>query len=90
MVNIASLDEVGEAVDHLMYRTIPVYQKFPPLLMEKVIDQVKKACVNRALRHTKGNQCQAALQLGINRNTLRKLIYRYSIDMHKILIEYNS
>jgi nitrogen regulation protein NR(I) len=48
---------------------------------------VEKALIKRALQETKGNQVQAALLLGISRNTLRSKIERYRIRKDIAIVE---
>ncbi len=43
------------------------------------ISEIEKILIKKALRETKGNQVQAAILLGINRNTLRSKMERYKI-----------
>lgn len=43
-------------------------------MYQEVIDIVDRAVIDAALKHTRGNQSQAAKVLGINRNTLLKKI----------------
>jgi DNA-binding protein Fis len=40
---------------------------------------LEKIVIKRALQETRGNQVQAAILLGISRNTLRSKIDRYRI-----------
>jgi Fis family transcriptional regulator len=48
-----------------------------------VIEQVEKPLIDLALRACKGNQVKAAQMLGINRNTLKKKIDAYKIQIRK-------
>jgi len=48
---------------------------------------VEKVLIKRALRETKGNQVQAAILLGISRNTLRSKIERYKIRKDIAIVE---
>ena len=43
--------------------------------------------IKRALQETKGNQVQAAVLLGISRNTLRSKIERYRIRKDVSIVE---
>ena len=44
-----------------------------------LMSELEKILIKRALKETKGNQVQAAILLGISRNTLRSKIERYRI-----------
>lgn len=48
-----------------------------------IVGGVEKTLIEVTLRHTRGNQIQAARILGINRNTLRKKIRELKIDLRK-------
>jgi nitrogen regulation protein NR(I) len=52
-----------------------------------VMSAVEKVLIKRALQETKGNQVQAAILLGISRNTLRSKIERYRIKKDVAIIE---
>jgi len=56
----------------------------PKDLYAIVTERVERPLIERALRHTAGNQLQAAAILGINRNTLRKKITMLKIDPRRI------
>jgi DNA-binding NtrC family response regulator len=43
------------------------------------MSSLEKILIKRALQETRGNQVQAALLLGMSRNTLRSKIERYRI-----------
>lgn len=47
--------------------------------MKKIISEVEKAMIQKALEITKGNQVKASALLGITRMTLRKKIDEYNI-----------
>ncbi len=51
----------------------------PSNIYEMVIHRVEKPLITAVIKHTKGNQTQAASLLGINRNTLRNKIKQYHI-----------
>jgi two-component system, NtrC family, response regulator AtoC len=48
---------------------------------------VEKILIKKALKETKGNQVQAAILLGISRNTLRSKIERYRIKKDVNIVE---
>jgi two-component system, NtrC family, response regulator AtoC len=52
-----------------------------------VMSAVEKVLIKRALQETKGNQVQAAILLGISRNTLRSKIERYRIKKDVSIVE---
>lgn len=49
-------------------------------IYRSVIATTEKILIERALKHTEGNQLTAARMLGINRNTLRSKIRKFNID----------
>ena len=51
----------------------------PCPLYNMVIHSVEKPLIELVIKHTNGNQTQAAELLGINRNTLRNKIKQYQI-----------
>lgn len=52
----------------------------PGDLYDMVIREVEAPLLEAVMQYTKGNQCQAAKVLGINRNTLRKKLKIYGLD----------
>ena len=56
----------------------------PPLeqgnLYAQVLEAIERPLIEQILQVTQGNQCKAALWLGINRNTLRKKIAALDIQ----------
>jgi two-component system nitrogen regulation response regulator GlnG len=62
----------------------------PKDLYAMVIERVERPLIERALRHTAGNQLQAAAILGINRNTLRKKITLLKIDPRRVPVSGES
>jgi len=48
-----------------------------------IIEQVEKPLIELSLRQFNGNQVKAAKLLGINRNTLKKKIDAYGIEIKK-------
>jgi len=51
----------------------------PSNIYDMVIHSVEKPLITAVMKHTEGNQTQAARMLGINRNTLRNKIKQYQI-----------
>ncbi len=52
-----------------------------------LMSELEKILIKRALRETRGNQVQAAILLGISRNTLRSKIERYRIRKDVAIVE---
>ncbi len=52
-----------------------------------LMSEIEKIVIKRALQETKGNQVQAAILLGISRNTLRSKIERYRIKKDVAITE---
>jgi DNA-binding NtrC family response regulator len=52
-----------------------------------LMSAVEKILIKRALQETKGNQVQAAILLGMSRNTLRSKIERYKIRKDIAIVE---
>ena len=52
-----------------------------------LMSSVEKILIKRALQETKGNQVQAAILLGISRNTLRSKIERYRLKKDVAIVE---
>ena len=48
-------------------------------LYSMVLAEVEAPLLETVMRHADGNQCQAALMLGINRGTLRKKLKQYDL-----------
>jgi len=44
-----------------------------------VLAEIEAPLLETVMRHAEGNQCQAALMLGINRGTLRKKLKQYDL-----------
>lgn len=44
-----------------------------------VMAEVEKGMLETVMRHTEGNQCQAARELGISRGNLRSKLQRYNL-----------
>lgn len=68
-----------------------VHQKFDELgnqdpsdLRATILSIVEKPLFEAVLQRTNGNQVRAAAALGINRNTLRKKILDYEIDLQRL------
>lgn len=49
-------------------------------LYEKIVDPVEKELISQLLENCRGNQSEAAKQLGINRNTLRKKLIAFGLE----------
>ena len=46
-----------------------------------VINKIEKLVIEKALEQSEGNQLLASKKLGINRNTLRKKIRQFNIEV---------
>jgi Fis family transcriptional regulator len=49
-------------------------------LYQLMLNEVERPMLESVLRHTRGNQTQAAQILGINRGTLRKKLRQHGLD----------
>ena len=54
-------------------------------LHKLILEQVEKPLIELSLRQNRGNQVKTAKLLGINRNTLKKKIDSYRIDIKGLL-----
>jgi len=50
------------------------------ILFDEAVGEFEKRFIKRVLERTNGNQCRAAEQLGIHRNTLSRKITEYKLD----------
>ncbi len=77
-------DLQGAVEQHLQYYFAQFADELPPTgLHQRVLQQVEIPLLIAALiSATRGNQIKAADLLGLNRNTLRKKIRDYDIDIH--------
>ncbi|RMH50375.1 MAG: sigma-54-dependent Fis family transcriptional regulator [Zetaproteobacteria bacterium] len=74
-------ERLDQAVTRCMQQYIDLLGTETPTDLHRVLlDQVEPALLRLVLGIASGNQVQAANMLGINRNTLRKLLRRYRID----------
>jgi DNA-binding NtrC family response regulator len=48
--------------------------------LQQAIEVLERSMIQSALDRNKGNQCAAAKQLGIHRNTLQRKIVEYSLS----------
>lgn len=51
----------------------------PANLYEMVLEEVERPLLEAVLQFTRGNQCKAAVILGISRGTLRKKLKQYAV-----------
>jgi DNA-binding NtrC family response regulator len=49
------------------------------LFLQQAIEILEKSMIQRALESNQGNQCAAAKQLGIHRNTLQRKMVAYDV-----------
>jgi DNA-binding protein Fis len=72
-------------------RMEPVFKELQELSRRSpgadLMSELEKILIKRALQETKGNQVQAAVLLGISRNTLRSKIERYRIRKDVSIVE---
>ncbi|HVV68023.1 MAG TPA: DNA-binding transcriptional regulator Fis [Gammaproteobacteria bacterium] len=52
----------------------------PTQLYDLVLEEVEPPLLEATLKYTRGNQCKAAILLGISRSTLRKKLKHYDLD----------
>lgn len=52
----------------------------PANLYNMVLEEIEIPLLKAVLKYTRGNQCKAAIVLGISRGTLRKKIHQYHLD----------
>lgn len=52
----------------------------PSGIYNLVLAEIEAPLLETVMQKTKGNQSQAALWLGLNRGTLRKLLAKYNLD----------
>jgi len=77
--------------ERLRIRMEPVFKELQELSRRSpgadLMSELEKILIKRALQETKGNQVQAAVLLGISRNTLRSKIERYRIRKDVAIVE---
>lgn len=72
--------ELEERLELLMEPVFKELKEFARVSAQAdLISTIEKMLIKKALQETKGNQVQAAILLGINRNTLRAKMERYKI-----------
>jgi DNA-binding NtrC family response regulator len=80
-----------ELEERLQIRMEPVFKELLELSRRSpgadLMSELEKIVVKRALQETRGNQVQAAVLLGISRNTLRSKIERYRIRKDVAIVE---
>jgi nitrogen regulation protein NR(I) len=80
-----------ELEERLQIRMEPVFKELLELSRRSpgadLMSELEKILIKRALQETKGNQVQAAVLLGISRNTLRSKIERYRIKKDVSIVE---
>ncbi len=69
--------ELSEIIENLFDRAIAAENSSD--IFHKILSNVEKSLIEKALRTTKGNQVQASALLGITRVTLRKKMQEYNI-----------
>lgn len=71
---------IADLVEGFVTDAWPANASEPANLHKLVMAAAEKPLIEAVLLRTGGNQSRAALALGINRNTLRKLIRQYGIQ----------
>ncbi len=83
--------DLDERIQKLME---PVFKELVELSRRSpgsdLMSELEKTLIKRALQETRGNQVQAAILLGISRNTLRSKIERYRIRKDVAIVEENQ
>lgn len=72
--------EIARSIEHSLddyFKKLDGAQ--PHHIYDMVIDSVEKQLFRSILARTEGNQTQAAVILGLNRNTLRTKMHKYGI-----------
>jgi DNA-binding NtrC family response regulator len=54
------------------------------ILYSEAVREFKKRFILTVLQENKGNQCRAARELGMHRNTLSRTISELKIDVHQL------
>jgi Fis family transcriptional regulator, factor for inversion stimulation protein len=73
---------IAEAVTHSLTEYISKMDGLPiDNLHDLVVGCVEKTLIEDVMKRTKSNQSEAAVMLGINRNTLRAKLDKYKIKL---------
>ena len=54
------------------------------ILFEEALGEFEKRFIKRALERAQGNQCRAARELGMHRNTLSRTLSELKIDVRQL------
>jgi len=54
------------------------------ILFDEAVGEFEKRFIKRVLERTNGNQCRAARELGMHRNTLSRTISELKIDVRQL------
>jgi two-component system nitrogen regulation response regulator GlnG len=78
-------DTLGGAIERYIDRYFRAHDGAlpPPGIYDRLIREVERPLITRALAATRGNQLKAADVLGLNRNTLRKKIRELDIQVSR-------
>jgi len=82
-LNTVRIEDIIEKKLHFLLNQRPLTQK----LFKFCYDPVEQALIEILLKKNKGNQLKTAEVLGINRNTLKKKILAYQLDIKKLLLK---
>jgi two-component system nitrogen regulation response regulator GlnG len=79
-------DSLGGAIERYIDRYFRAHEGAlpPPGIYDRLIREVERPLIARALLATRGNQLKAADVLGLNRNTLRKKIRDLDIQVSRV------
>ncbi len=76
-----SVQSMRDSVENLLDRYFSQLDgEDPANLYKMVLAEMEIPLLKKVLEYTRGNQCKAAIILGISRGTLRKKIKQYNID----------
>ena len=85
-IRIADESSAGD-LDSLKEKVIKLsqnlYKEKKGVLYKSILEAVEKPLIEDVLERTEGNQLKAAKILGINRNTIRAKIKKFSIDPNR-------
>ncbi|MDP8297143.1 MAG: helix-turn-helix domain-containing protein [Candidatus Orphnella occulta] len=71
------MSKISDIIDKQFYGSVEgnVYAE--------IINKIETLVIEKALEQSEGNQLSASKKLGINRNTLRKKIRQFHIDVRR-------
>ncbi len=78
-----SVDDLNSLQERVVELGEELFREKSGEVYRLVLEIIEKPLIEQALARTEGNQLKAARILGINRNTLRSKIKRFSINLDK-------